>query len=127
MSDIPSLFPLGSRAGSYLRRVPPASSIRIILIRSDLGIIDTLQEILVADSPVRIYDMVTELSLHFQVSFHFLSHFPLSIPLFPSCPIPASSSNQFILILFCCFFGESFLSIGLKPQTELFLRLQGNL
>jgi hypothetical protein len=35
MSDIPSPFPLGSRAGSYLRRVPPACSrVRLMVVRS---------------------------------------------------------------------------------------------
>jgi hypothetical protein len=109
MSDIPSLFPLGSRAGSYLRRVPPASRIQIILIRSDLGIIDTLHEILFAVSPVRIYDMVTKLSLHFQVSFHFSPHFflPVRCSVLPNSCFFIKSIHIDIVLLF--FFWREFL------------------
>jgi hypothetical protein len=58
----------------------------MILIRSDLRIIEThfrkSSSLFLQFRPVRIFDMVTELSLHFQVSFHFSPHLFLSIPLF---------------------------------------------
>ncbi len=87
MSDIPSLFPFPvTLEVMSVACLPPAEFDWWSYVHQDPddphslwfeNHRDSFQKILVSVSPVRIYDMVTELSLHFhfQVSFHRISLF----------------------------------------------------